>query len=230
MAARYAVSRSTPGRLYLVNETWCECPGFQFRGQCWHRKQYDAEAGMTVAEPEVKECRRCKQSKPLAEMKRDTRYGDGHSSFCRACHQAASVAWQKANPDRVKEARRARYAALSPEERRERNRAKYDPQRETWAAMRRRYRLSREQFEALLAAQGGGCALCGTKPSVSTRRFAVDHDHDCCPAAPTCGACTRGILCGPCNLALHQFAGRPGWQSRLAAYLKGASDGVRHRS
>ena len=47
MAARYAVSRSTPGRLYLVNETWCECPGFQFRGKCWHRQQYDAEAGMT---------------------------------------------------------------------------------------------------------------------------------------------------------------------------------------
>lgn len=47
MAARYAVSRSTPGRLYLVNETWCECPGFQFRGKCWHRQEYDREAGMT---------------------------------------------------------------------------------------------------------------------------------------------------------------------------------------
>lgn len=47
MAARYAVSRSTPGRLYFVNETVCECLGFQFRGTCWHRQEYDREAAMT---------------------------------------------------------------------------------------------------------------------------------------------------------------------------------------
>lgn len=47
MAARYAPSRTVPGRLYLVNETWCECPGFQYRGTCWHRKAYDEEATVT---------------------------------------------------------------------------------------------------------------------------------------------------------------------------------------
>jgi hypothetical protein len=52
-----------------------------------------------------------------------------------------------------------------------------------------------EQYDAMLAAQGGGCAICGTKPK--TRRLDVDHDHKT--------GRVRGLLCHRCNRAL------PGW-------------------
>jgi hypothetical protein len=58
--------------------------------------------------------------------------------------------------------------------------------------LKRNYGLTLEDFEALLASQGGGCAICG-KPDVDH----VDHDH-------VTGR-VRGILCFRCNVALGQL-------------------------
>lgn len=51
------------------------------------------------------------------------------------------------------------------------------------------YGLTTEGYAALLAAQGGRCAICWGVPR--TKRLAVDHDH-------TSGA-VRGLLCSRCN-------------------------------
>jgi hypothetical protein len=51
------------------------------------------------------------------------------------------------------------------------------------------YGLSIEKWDALLAEQGGGCAICG-----QTKKLHVDHDHKTQEV--------RGILCGGCNRAL----------------------------
>lgn len=62
-----------------------------------------------------------------------------------------------------------------------------------------RFGLTREAFDALFAAQGNCCAICGgTNPGPNF--WAVDHDHACCPSSDkTCGQCVRGILCMACN-------------------------------
>lgn len=69
------------------------------------------------------------------------------------------------------------------------------------------YGLTPESFEALLAKQGGGCAVCGTRtPGFKNKGWHVDHDHRCCPGTKnSCGECVRGILCGPCNVGLGHF-------------------------
>lgn len=51
------------------------------------------------------------------------------------------------------------------------------------------YGIDAAEYERLLAAQGGRCAICRNRPR--TIRFAVDHDHKT-------GA-VRGILCKRCN-------------------------------
>ena len=57
---------------------------------------------------------------------------------------------------------------------------------------RRELGVTVEDYDRLLAAQGGGCAICGNPPK--TRRLDVDHDHRT--------GKVRGLLCHRCNRAL----------------------------
>lgn len=83
-----------------------------------------------------------------------------------------------------------------------------------------RYGLTPEAFAALLAGQGGGCAICMT--GTPARGWHVDHDHACCPTvARSCGRCVRGILCSRCNKALGAFKDSVELLGRAVAYLGG---------
>lgn len=166
-------------------------------------------------------CRKCGQTKPADQMKRDPRYSDGLGSYCRACHSAISRAWQLANPVRVKEIQR-KSRAKRPQPRR-----KASPN-DRWARLRKLYRVEREWYETTLAAQAGRCAICARSPG--KRPLAVDHDHQCCPVTPTCGKCNRGLLCSVCNLALNRLEREIDWADHALAYLaqhEGKSNGLR---
>jgi len=66
----------------------------------------------------------------------------------------------------------------------------------------RRYGLTIAQFDAMLAAQDGRCAICGTEDP-DGQGWHVDHDHRCCNTRKTsCGRCLRGLLCSRCNIAI----------------------------
>jgi len=88
------------------------------------------------------------------------------------------------NPEKVREQKRARYAA-NPEKMREQARA----------------RTYKTDVDALLDAQNGKCAICTTPVA----RGNVDHDHSCCAGYRSCGRCVRGVLCGGCNRGLGNF-------------------------
>ena len=85
----------------------------------------------------------------------------------------------------------------------------------------RRYGLTRERFAEILAAQGGGCAICRRDPETAARKFHVDHDHDCCPGGSSCGKCVRGILCGSCNAGIGLLGDDPARVRAAAVYLSG---------
>lgn len=82
------------------------------------------------------------------------------------------------------------------------------------------YGITIDQHEAMLASQGGGCAICGG-PTKDGRAFFVDHDHSCCPGQRTCGKCVRGLLCGDCNLGIGYFDDDIARMEQAITYLRG---------
>src|SRR5690606_640730 len=83
----------------------------------------------------------------------------------------------------------------------------------------RTYSRTEAQYQALLAAQGGECAG-GVGAQGRSKRLAVDHDQQCCPAPVSCGQCVRGLLCTRCNRYLGTIHDNPDALRRLADYLE----------
>jgi len=75
--------------------------------------------------------------------------------------------------------------------------------------LRSRYGITVAQYAEMLAAQGGGCALCG---GTSARRLHVDHD-------PATGG-VRGLLCHNCNTGVGQLGDDPSRCEAAALYLR----------
>ena len=83
------------------------------------------------------------------------------------------------------------------------------------------YNITSEQYEAMLAAQGGGCAICGGQ-NESGRSLAVDHDHSCCDQrTSSCGRCVRGLLCDNCNTGIGLMQDSAQRLQDAARYLSG---------
>lgn len=117
------------------------------------------------------------------EMKTDFAKGwkcrDCHKQYCRDYYYA-----NRTDPRRRKK--------MPTEEAKARRRA---------AAYLRRYSITEAQRDAMLAEQGGACAICrSTEPNGPA--WCTDHDHECCSYGRSCGECIRGILCFRCNTLL----------------------------
>ena len=93
--------------------------------------------------------------------------------------------------------------------------------------LQKNYRLSNEDYDALLASQGGGCAICGTDSCYTNPRsgkmvaLSVDHNHDT--------GTVRGILCKDCNIGLANFKDNPDLLHRAVDYLAKESTHVKSR-
>jgi hypothetical protein len=126
--------------------------------------------------------------------------------------------WRAKHPDRVRETARKAYRRLDPTVRREQARLKArhrrlaHPERERAKERRKRlkrlYGLTVPQYQAMVTAQNGRCAICGSQAALN-----VDHDH-------VTGK-VRALLCGPCNLGLGSLESvlRRGVLASMTSYL-----------
>jgi Recombination endonuclease VII len=159
--------------------------------RCGYQARKDRFAAPSSPEPD-RECARCCVSKPASAFHR---VGPGQRrAQCGECRAATRGPRTKTYPPTPEERRRSRLKT---------------------------YRLTEGQYEAMLAAQGGACAGCGLAAGQAGRRFAVDHDHACCPGSKSsCGKCVRGLLCSRCNFVVGHAYDNPQTLERLAAYLR----------
>lgn len=131
-----------------------------------------------------KRCASCKRVKPIADF-----FPTGNMVYCRDCELAKQ---------------RASYASGKPTRGRD-----YSHRR----SIRQRYGLTGEQYQAMVEAQGGQCAICGEQPE----RLRVDHDH-------ATGA-IRELLCNHCNVALAQARDNRDLLRAMIAYLERHQNG-----
>ena len=82
-----------------------------------------------------------------------------------------------------------------------------------------RHGVSKTEYEAMLVAQGGACAVCGARSNYQGRRLCIDHDHRCCSGASSCSGCTRGLLCIKCNAMIGLALDNPEVLRLAADYL-----------
>lgn len=78
--------------------------------------------------------------------------------------------------------------------------------------LQQKYKITPEQYDAVLEKQGHRCAICRcTNPKGATATWHVDHDHHT--------GTVRGLLCGRCNRGLGMYDDDPSVLRRAADYI-----------
>ena len=139
----------------------------------------------------MKACLKCGELKPLTDFNVHTRARDGRKTRCRVCTSSENLEYYRKNAEAMRRYRVAYEASGSRKDR----------------AIRRLYGLSLDDYNRLLAKQGGGCGICG-----KMGRLCVDHDHATKEV--------RGLLCHSCNLALGKLGDTPEAIENALRYLQ----------
>jgi hypothetical protein len=110
---------------------------------------------------------------------------DGLDSACKSCVKLRNLKYYKSDPDRSR-----RFS---------KNWRESNPDKVKEKSIKYRFGLTLSEYDAMLME---GCAVCK-----SFDRLCIDHDHNCCPGARSCGKCIRGVLCSRHNSAEGFFSG-----------------------
>lgn len=147
----------------------------------------------------MKSCTKCKNYRPKEQFANDKSRRDGKHPHCRQC---------------VKKYDSQRWATDEFREKR------YKYQAEKWSSsekyrtsrrnqrMKLRYGVVPAQRDAMFDAQSGRCAIC---KRASKKSLQVDHCHST--------GVFRGLLCGPCNMAIGLMQDDPSRLLSAAEYV-----------
>lgn len=174
--------------------------------------------------------------KVVAHREANKRWKDKDPEAVRRKQREANKRWREKNPEKYKECytkqNKLQYAKEKEagfpkhKEYRQRNAAAIKARMKIWCADNReylnaykmrnyyklKYGLTPEGKTAMLEAQGGVCACCGSPSPNHKQGWVVDHCHDT--------GKVRGILCQPCNLALGKVKDSTNHLRALITYLE----------
>lgn len=183
-------------------------------------------------------CRKCKVAKPITDF--DISYATRYFQTCRACRDAysrkrpcvagateklcggcnrilpiESFSWNahvNGKSYRGSRCRECRAKAASEWKNKPGNAKR---------ARLRRYGISLDEYNTLLAFQNGKCAICGSTKSAARFGKTNDLDVDHCHKTGK----VRGLLCSTCNNGLGCFKDDPELLHKAIAYLAKSQDG-----
>lgn len=158
-----------------------ECAAVRSEGSRRKRGISERRKAPLPLPPGHKWCPDCESAKPFEAFARTTASASGYHSYCRPCHN-----------QRGQETRQRLYGGSRHYH------------------SKRRYGIGADEVDALIAEQGGVCAICGVAEPAH-----VDHDH--------LTGTVRGVLCFNCNGGLGQFRDRVDVMRKAITYLEGTT-------
>lgn len=172
----------------------------------------------------MKECKKCKQSKDLADFynAKYTYQEDGKDYYCKYCRTGTAIKSHRGGNKKqctvsgcetshyAKGMCRNHYTRMARNGQLEhKNKVvigtktyKYGDVQVTYdrkIMIKTKYKLD---YDTFLEMAKDGCNICG---EFTERHLQVDHDHNCCTTNITCGKCVRGILCNRCNQTVGKY-------------------------
>ena len=156
-----------------------------------------------------KVCTKCGVRKPQSAFNRRGGSEIGVRARCKACVRpdARKQQYHRRHKDFAAVAKHASYMDAY----RTKNKKRILLQA-TQSHFRRKYGLTIEQRDAMLADQGGKCAICKTLTPKSKKGFVVDHNKNT--------GRIRAILCAPCNSGIGHLMHDPVVLRAAATYLE----------
>lgn len=127
-------------------------------------------------------------------MSLDRSRKNGISSWCKECRIISSRNWLSKNTNRTVKRKELTYLQVRE------------------YAIKHRYKLSLEDYDAILKQQDYCCAICKRPAKEMTYHLHIDHSH-------TTGA-VRGLLCAPCNIYLGYIKDRDFILQNAIEYLR----------
>lgn len=153
----------------------------------------------------VKTCSKCKIEKPVEDFGLCTGHETRRRYRCLACEREYQRNYNA--PPKTEAQKKAGREYF-------RRRMATDPamvESRKYAALKRKYGLEPEEFDARYAACGGLCEICGNEPC-GHGELHVDHCHDT--------GKVRGLLCMKCNMTLGRFGDNVEGVRRFLEYLE----------
>ena len=147
---------------------------------------------------DTKRCKVCGEVKALDDFYLHDGCRDGRRPECKACNLAAKARRHAENPAPARQRARDWHAVPENRERTKANHERYKQdgrkkQSDRRSYLKRTYGITLEEYDEMLAEQGGRCAICRREPRPDISLH-VDHAH-------ATGA-LRGLLCFPCNVTV----------------------------
>ena len=176
-----------------------------------------------VIVPDLKTCPRCKTEKSSLGFSKKANRKDGLSIYCKVCNSELNKIRQEKNRSRElivipdfalcfrckKEKPGVEFGKNSDAIR---GIGSYCKECKIILDREWLYGVTEEQFNAMLEAQGGACAICKFVPGSNDKRLCLDHNH--------LTNIPRGLLCDKCNRGLGFFKDSGALLTKVGIYLR----------
>lgn len=161
--------------------------------------------------PDKKKCTKCKKFKDATEFHWRSAKHQERMTVCKDCKYTSCRQWQKKNRSKL-----AMYGRRDREKRKKQDLTKYRRHIRD-EGLRKKYGITIEQYDAVVVAQDGVCAICGCSETRQLKNqivdgLSVDHDHDTKK--------NRGLLCSSYNNGLGRFKHDPERLEKATAYMR----------
>lgn len=135
----------------------------------------------------MKKCKRCQETKPVAEFGSHKGRADGLQYNCKKCDVIIQTEWRRKHPE---------YHRANSKKWREKNEGNRQRHYDNSVRHRIGAHVEHGTYARLFAEQEGKCAICGTTDpgNMRIKRFHLDHCHTTNKV--------RGLLCQNCNRLL----------------------------